>query len=247
MKDRPPRELRRLQTAFWRAGIVLVALGGLVFAYGQAGRPNWVGRASVLDRRIHDWVVSTRGDWPGLTSFFHAATRFGNPEIATVATLAVTVGLFVLWRRGVAGARKSDAFFWLAVILGGRFVCSALKELIRRERPPLGNRLVAETAFSFPSGHSVFASAFFTMLAILLLRIIPATHWRLKWFAASACVPAAILVALSRVWLGVHYPTDVVAGLLIGAGWVLAASATHRAWWRKKASSSSPALEPHAP
>ncbi|MHC5544197.1 phosphatase PAP2 family protein, partial [Singulisphaera rosea] len=207
MQDPPPRDPRRLQADFWRAGIVLIVLGALIFAYGQAGKPTWVSRAGVLDRKVHDWVVSTRGNWPGLTSFFHAATRFGNPDIATVATLAMTAGLYVLWRRGVAGVRRSDAFFWLAVIVGGRFVCSALKELIRRERPPLGNRLIAETAFSFPSGHSVFASAFFTMLAILLLRIIPEARHRLRWLAAIACLPAAILVALSRVWLGVHYPT----------------------------------------
>jgi undecaprenyl-diphosphatase len=127
------------------------------------------------------------------------------------------IWLYQLHRRSIAGIGRSEAFIWLGAILGARYVGMGLKNLFKRERPPLVGRLVIETSYSFPSGHSVFAGAFYTMLAILLARVIPASRPWLRRAVFALCMLAAITIALSRVWLGVHYPTDVLAGLLVGS------------------------------
>jgi undecaprenyl-diphosphatase len=110
----------------------------------------------------------------------------------------------------------------------------ALKLWFRRERPPELHRLIEEGGFSFPSGHSAFAGVFFGMLALLIAR---GTPERPAWFrvvGVLACLVLAVLVAASRVWVGVHYPSDVIGGLLVGAGWAVAAWLVRTGWahWR---------------
>jgi len=133
------------------------------------------------------------------------------------------------WRgRGCRGSGGRDALVFLATILGGRFLSIGLKLSFRRERPPELHRLVFENTYSFPSGHSVFAAVFFTMLAVLIVRLVPARRPIVRAGAVAACLAMAVLVGVSRVWLGVHYPTDVLGGLLLGFGWVLAVSLLRR-------------------
>ncbi len=205
----------------------------IALAFIGLGRSRWV-EAAGLDVVIHAWVVRHRPELPGLTALFRVATRFGNPDIATLATALITFALYAMHRRGLGGIGQSEAFFWLVVIVGGRFLSSGLKLLYRRERPPLADRLVTETAYSFPSTHSVFAAVFFTMLAVLLRRVIPPRRRWLRLLVALACLVLAVVVAASRVWLGVHYPTDVAGGLLLGVGWVFTASLARNAWARRR-------------
>jgi undecaprenyl-diphosphatase len=211
------------------AGLCLLGL-----AFGQLGHEARVDEPTDLDNFVHDWVVRHRHDWPALTSAFHVATLFGNPDVATLATAVITFGLYVLHRKGLAGVRKAEPFVWLGAILGGRLLSIGLKLFYQRERPPVLNRMVSETTYSFPSGHSVFAAVFFSMLAYVLARMIPATHAWLRLVSVALCVVMAVVVAASRVWLGVHYPTDVLGGLLLGICWVFTVWLVRVGWdhWR---------------
>jgi undecaprenyl-diphosphatase len=199
----------------------LIGLVLIVLAFGILGNSHGITEPSGLDRSIHDWVVRNRRDWPRLTVLFRYATRFGDPDVATPATLGVAIGIILLSRRGVAGLNLSEALVWLATIVSGRFVGNVLKWVYQRARPPVAGRLVPETNSSFPSIHSTFATIFFTMLAILIVRSIPAARVGLRLLAAGVCAMLALVVGASRVWLGVHYPTDIVGGWLLGIGWVL--------------------------
>jgi undecaprenyl-diphosphatase len=227
--ERPPsRPSRTFTTA---ALISLVALGFVLHRLGDAER---VDEPSDLDVSIHARVVAHRPALSGLTTLSHAATRFGNPNVATFWTAVVTFGLYGLSRRGVAGVRRSEALVWLGAILGGRLLSLWLKGIYHRERPPVLHRLVVEDSYSFPSGHSTFAAVFFTMLAVVLARLMP-PRWRwLRAASVGVCLVLAVLVGMSRIWLGVHYPTDVIGGLLLGFGWVLAVTLARRGWdgWR---------------
>lgn len=178
------------------------------------------------DHSIHDWVVARRSEWPGVTRFFLWVTRLGDPPFATAATLAAAAVLVLCHWRSIGGVGRYDALAWVGLILGSWGLGRALKSLFRRERPPLLNRLVVETAYSFPSGHSVFAGAFCTLAAVVACRAVPAQRPWLRCAAAALCLGAAAVVSLSRVWLGVHYPSDVLVGLVLGSttslgGWLV--------------------------
>ncbi len=214
----------------WVYGVSLLVLGLLGFAFGQLGQSDQIDDPTDFDNFIHAWVVARRTNWPILTALFHWATRFGNPDVATMATALITFGLYAMHRRGVAGIRKSEAFVWLGVILSGRLLSSWLKLVYQRERPPVLHRLVLESTYSFPSGHSVFAAVFFTMLAALLARFVPGSRPWVRVGVVALCLFFAVLIGVSRVWLGVHYPTDVFGGLILGAGWVLVVWVVRFGW-----------------
>jgi undecaprenyl-diphosphatase len=92
-----------------------------------------------------------------------------------------------------------------------------LKSIFQRARPSGAVDLLSVQSFSFPSGHSMAAGAVFGMLALLAWRELP-PRWRTP--AIVICGLLMVLIALSRVYLNVHYPTDVLAGLLVGILWM---------------------------
>jgi undecaprenyl-diphosphatase len=89
-----------------------------------------------------------------------------------------------------------------------------LKELITRTRPPINGAVYAETGYSFPSGHTVNAVVLYGFLAYLMYHLVPRS-WRV--FVVVLNIALIVIVAFSRVYLGVHYVSDVVSGLVVGA------------------------------
>lgn len=213
-------------------GIVLLALAALIVAFGVFFRSGRNLAATSFDIQIHDWVVAQRQHWSRLTQLSLLITQFGDPPVAITSTIVALLGVHWLHRQSIAGIRRSEILVWLGAILGAWLLGVVLKQIFRRERPPIINHLVTETSFSFPSGHSVFAGVFYTTIAILVSRLIPGTRPWLRRVAIALCAGLAVSIALSRVWLGVHYPTDVLAGLLVGSAtalgvWLARVGATH--------------------
>jgi undecaprenyl-diphosphatase len=123
-----------------------------------------------------------------------------------------------------AGLRR-DAFA-VALSLGGAMLLSdTVKALVSRPRPPL-EHLQVVTGSSFPSGHATQTSAFWFSLVLVLQASRAAP--RRAWMAAAPALLLVLAVAASRVYLGVHYPSDVVAGVLLGAGWAVFVSRSVR-------------------
>ncbi len=100
------------------------------------------------------------------------------------------------------------------VALGEHYLNNILKNIFERPRPDEALRLMSEPGFSFPSGHSVAAMATYGLLFILILKYVPGSGKRTSVLAV--CFVLAFLVGLTRIYLGVHYPTDVLAGWLEG-------------------------------
>jgi len=137
-------------------------------------------------------------------------TALGGVAVLTLTTLAVA-GFFLLQRKLAA------TLYLLASVGGGLLISSVAKEFFDRSRPdlvPYGS--FVHTA-SFPSGHSMMAAVTYLALGVLVARTLP--QRKLKIFVLSIAVFAVILVGVSRVYLGVHWPTDVLAGWLAGAAW----------------------------
>lgn len=144
-------------------------------------------------------------------------------EIARVVTwagstwLLIPLALVCCVLLGRAG-RRLDALA-VALSLGGVIaIDSSVKALVARPRPAV-EHLQHVSGWSFPSAHTGQAAAFYTSL--LLVFLAGDRGRRASWAAASAAALIVLVVAWSRVYLGVHYPSDVIAGVLIGSGWAL--------------------------
>jgi len=144
-------------------------------------------------------------------------------EIAKVVTwagsafLLVPLALICCFALARAGLRREALA--VALSLGGAMLLSDLiKLLVSRPRPPV-EHLQGVTGSSFPSGHATQASAFWFSL-VLVLRATGGSRTAIRLAAAIALV-LVVAVAASRVYLGVHYPSDVVAGILLGIGWAV--------------------------
>ena len=137
----------------------------------------------------------------------------GSAPVLVIAVLAV-VGFLALSRSWAL------ALFTLAASLGGLGVSSALKYLMDRPRPELVPREAMTFTSSFPSGHSMMSAVVYLTLAALVARLME--RRRLKGYALAVALGLTVLVGLSRVYLGVHWPSDVLAGWSAGAAWALA-------------------------
>jgi membrane-associated phospholipid phosphatase len=211
----------------------LTALLAIGWAFGSVAATANRTEPNVLDDRVSAWLVEHRTDWPAVTRLAHGVTRVGNPEVAVPLVGLAALTLLVLHRRGVAGIGKGEAVFWVAVPLGGNLLDGVHKGWYQRERPPLALRLVAETTYSFPSGHSLFAAILFGLTAVLIARLLREAPARKRAAAVALVLTPAVLIAASRVWLGVHYPTDVLGGLLLGSACLIAACLLRFGWPRR--------------
>jgi len=146
--------------------------------------------------------------------------RFASPlldqaavSISTaVTTVSVTILVYLLYRR-----HWRRALFWLSTAGGAAILCALMKKVVQRHRPALWDVAFPHASFSFPSGHATESMA---VVATLFLLVPPALRAPL---AVAAAVFLA-LVACSRVYLGLHYPSDVLAGWALAGAWVSAVS-----------------------
>lgn len=139
-------------------------------------------------------------------------TALGGIAVLTLLTLLVAtfMALRRLWHA---------AWLLLAAVGSGILVSTVLKVAFERPRPDLVPHGSFVSTASFPSGHSMMAAVVYLTLGALLARVEP--DRRVKVFVLAAAVLLTLLVGVSRVYLGVHWPTDVLAGWTVGAGWAL--------------------------
>lgn len=150
----------------------------------------------------------------GLSSpAFDALFRFSH-ELGTLRSCALLVLAVTAWH-GLRGERR-EALAWLAVGLATLILFLSLKPAFARPRPELWPRLVGDTGFSFPSGHALASATFYPLLAWMTLRL------RRVAFALMG-VGLPLFIGFGRLYLGVHWPTDVLAGWALGAAQAAAA------------------------
>jgi undecaprenyl-diphosphatase len=152
------------------------------------------------------------------------------------------LGLMVV---GVLGyllltGKRVMALLVLVSVIGGTLVSSILKELFSRPRPSLEHAAEVFTA-SFPSGHALISAVTYLTLGALLARVQRSA--RLRVYIIAVAVLLALVIGLSRLYLGVHYPTDVVAGWCLGAAWAGLCLAI-AAWLQRRGTAEQPGHEP---
>jgi undecaprenyl-diphosphatase len=126
--------------------------------------------------------------------------------------------LLVLGYLWMSGRHRVATLIAIATA-GGQGLNMGLKHAFARERPDAALHLVEATSTSFPSGHTMASSIFYLTMGALLARM--ATRRREKIYFFSSALLIAFLIGFSRVYLGVHYPTDVLAGWCAGTAWAM--------------------------
>ncbi len=157
-------------------------------------------------------------------------------DVTSLGSLAV-LGLLILLAFAVLAClrRWSEGFLLLIGAVSGVGLSQGLKALFGRERPDLAYRAVEAVNASFPSGHAMMSAVVFLTLGALAARFSPSK--RLKALALGAAVFLSLLVGASRVYLGVHWASDVLAGWSVGAAWAMICWLAAFAWSRWRAAS----------
>jgi undecaprenyl-diphosphatase len=204
------------------AVLLLLAAGGAMWAALDTVGP---GR---IDARFLGEAVESRSG--GLDTAAVTITEVGNTF--AMALLATLVGIWC-WARG----RRADAVFVVGAMAGAAGLFRGIKILVDRPRPPALAQVVRETNESLPSGHATMSTVVIGSLVVL------------AWSGRSNATRVAMVVAAglwvgavgsTRIYLGVHWFSDVLVGWLLGAAWLAVCAATW-SWWRRRAAQPSAA------
>ena len=216
--DSPPSPRFLLSLTLGFGAIVAAAL---LFAWiaERATPTHALGRA---DQWLADGIAATL-PWAALRAF-SVLTHFGDRWVLIALGFGVAVAL--LWRRHTGLAAG-----WSVALLGNAALNPTLKRIFERARPVHEHGLIVEDGYSFPSGHSSGAMVVYGMLLYLALRLLP-TRWHAP--AVMACIAVVLTTACSRIFLQVHFASDVAAGLLSGGTW-LAVCIASLEWARRRA------------
>jgi undecaprenyl-diphosphatase len=175
-----------------------------------------------FDTAFGQWVQSFRS--AVLTQVAINLTALGSSSVLVVFAL--------LAYGAVIGAKDRVGFIHLTLALVGAFLLpELLKGYFGRERPDALLHLVPVRSLSFPSGHSFGAAACYATFAFFFARYVPRRSTEIFCYVLTGLV--VLVIGLTRIYLGVHYPTDVLGGLCLGGAWAFLLDAVFSHWYRK--------------
>jgi len=163
-----------------------------------------------FDQQMANFIYIWRN--PGLTKIMIFITNFGAQYMMVIFVLAV---IFLIWRK-----HKRDALSLVIILVMGVIINLSLKQVIQRPRPVI-SPLIAESSYSFPSGHAMNSSVFYLAMSFYVYHL--TKRKKLSLLVTMGSIALIILIGLSRIYLGVHYPSDIVAGYVVGAWWLVTA------------------------
>src|SRR6202171_6004962 len=217
MKDK--RQAKGFLGLYLVAGLLILI--GMTLTLGEIAEDVRNGEPlTVADVRLSNWL-HTHGS-ASVTTCMLLVTSFGSTVV--VSCLAVLFGLYLLWRRQP---------YWLTAmvlsVFGGMGVNKLLKFVVHRARPHFNDPILSLTSYSFPSGHTMMATVLYGVLAAFLISRTPRWPWRVLIVAVAGCL--ILLVGFSRIYLGAHYLSDVLAALAEGLAWLsLCLTAVYTVW-----------------
>lgn len=197
------RKMRPSAATLWSGMISGVALT----LFGLLAADVSIGATTQYDNRIRSIIHATASAY--LTTIATGVSVLGALKVLIPATVVIAIGLLLVKKRWPAAA--------LSAAMGGALLLNwTLKAALHRVRPqPFFG--VDPESFSFPSGHVLFASCFFGALSLILIG-----HGRSRFVVWASVATLICAIAWSRVYLGVHYPTDVISGFLVAIFWLSA-------------------------
>ena len=213
-----------------RSLISIIRLGGLAVAalamwgFATIAQEVWEKETYAFDTSILLYLRSLHT--PLRDRVMLAFTFFGEPNL--LLALSVSLGI-MLWVR----KHRSEARTIAVAGAGAIGLNILLKQLFARARPQLWERTVDVKFYSFPSGHAMISMVIYGLLGYLLGSRFP----KQRWWIYSLTVILVAVIGLSRLYLGVHWPTDIIAGYTAGLVWLIACIYSLEVWKQFRASS----------
>ena len=207
MSDAIDHDRHRARLVFWVAlALSAAAVGTFVALRASVAERD---RVVAFDRRTTEWIVAHRDDV--LTVLMRAATGLGYLWVVWPVLVVVCV---LLVRRG----RRDLALLLVLSSVGTTVLVNGAKVVVQRPRPPVADRLVPAEGWAFPSGHAGQGVALYLALGLVVWCV--ASRCRVRVLGLVAGVVLAVAVGASRVYLGVHWTSDVLGGWLLALGWL---------------------------
>jgi undecaprenyl-diphosphatase len=197
---------------------VMLKVSGAIFCLALFIRLTFsvqsAGGVQSLDEGILKWIETLRT--PFMNSMMLDITALGGLALTVVLGL-LSVAVFWLANDAVAGIHL------ILTSAGGFYISAVTKSIISRPRPSVIPQLIHASGFSYPSGHSITSAALYLTMAILACRHFKS--FRSRAILISMAGIMITLISFSRLYIGVHYPSDTLSGALIGSAWALLTAA----------------------
>ena len=203
----------RILVAFLAAAVVIFLLGKAASEVIEGDTLAYDRALLLLLRQPGDPGTPIGPQW--LRQVMIDVTALGSVAVLTIITTLAAGYL-------VAARKRALAAFTVGAVAGGALLGTLLKAVYARARPDLVAHLVGTDSASFPSGHAMNSAVTFLTLAVLLSRA--ETSVALRRYLMSVAIGLTLLIGFSRLYLGVHWPTDVLAGWIVGGLWATACS-----------------------
>ena len=168
-----------------------------------------------IDRAVETWFHAHAT--PAGLKIFDIITQLGSP---VVNVLIGVVAIFLLYKR-----QYPLLVTWLAANLGGKIIEFIIKNSVHRSRPTFNAEFLRTVSYSFPSGHTMGSTICYLMLAYMIATR-PGASRNVRYVAFALAIVVVVAVAFSRLYLQVHYPTDVMGGFAAGFAWLAACGVT---------------------
>ncbi len=215
----------KVTTSMRHTALCFIGFGLLAVVFVVIAMLVGSGNQRVIDFD-HKWIGRIQAqETPTWTQVAETLSWIGSTQIVIVIEVALLAFLLLVPRL------RWEPLLLLVATGGSALLNILLKNLFRRERPDI-NRLAEEYSFSFPSGHSMGAFALYGILAYILWRIIRPLPLRIA--ALVLCILLTLTIGLSRIYLGVHYPSDVIGGYAASGAWLALTIGAFEYWRHRK-------------
>ena len=197
------------KTRWYKIGIVYVVFTGLVLLFTMLAQEVMEAETLGFDTAVLTMIHKIAN--PTLNGLFLGVTNLAGAVFIGMITIALAVGFYM--RHEIYNS------LYILLTLGGTiFLNTTLKIFFKRTRPDLWSLLVVEKSCSFPSGHAMIS------MALALTLIVLTYYSRARCFSIILGAFYVVLIGFSRLYLGVHFPTDILGGWLISSVWILLAT-----------------------
>ncbi|MEY2453728.1 MAG: hypothetical protein QOD92_3302 [Acidimicrobiaceae bacterium] len=211
-----PNERYGLRVTLFAVAIVLVAVPFATLVFQVLAKGPLTRLDGSVANRLNDWVHNS----PTTVRVLDVITNIGKPiTLFVIVTAAVA---YLLWRRRI----RLALYLVVTSVLGG-LIDTAVKVLVNRPRPEVDHPIASALGKSFPSGHAMSSTVTYGALALVFLPVLP-RRWRPV--ALSVVVLLVLAIGTSRLFLGVHFVSDVIGGFVLGLAWLAASTAAFSIW-----------------